>query len=73
MDGSVLNSYQTEKLIDVRRKRSGFTMWSIAVGPLELYDVIVSSKRSGVPFVFIAPSVMTYGSLPGAVIVPYPL
>ena len=33
---------------------------------------MTSSLRSGVFFVFIAPTVITYGSFPGAVIVPYP-
>ena len=50
---------------------SGFAAKSIIVGPRELYNAIVSSLRSAVPFVFDAPTVSTHGALPGAPIAPY--
>src|SRR5919108_4675539 len=41
------------------------------VGPRELNGAITSSPRTGVPFVLDAPTVMTHGALPGALIPPY--
>src|SRR5947209_8238889 len=49
---------------------SGLIRCSTAVGPRELYVATVSSERSSVPQVVMAPTVITAGSLPGLVMPP---
>src|SRR6266851_7082203 len=53
--------------------RSGLATRSRAVGPRDEYVVVVSSESSGVPWSFIAPTVITLRELQGLVIVTYPL
>ncbi len=50
---------------------SGFASKSIADGPRELNDAIMSSARLTVPSWLDAPTVSTQGALPGAVMPPY--
>ena len=50
---------------------SGFARRSIAVGPRDVNDAIVSSPRSTVPMWLDAPTVSTHGALPGEVMPPY--
>src|SRR3954470_15802841 len=66
----VLPGTRSETIALPGATRSGLTMRSPADGPLELKLVIRSSPRTDVWFVFIAPTVMTHGSLPGAAMVP---
>ena len=52
--------------------RSGFAVASMYVGPRDDHDADESSSSEGVALSSIAPTVTTYGSLPGVVIVELP-
>src|SRR5437763_13832344 len=69
-ESKVLLGASSETIRLPRATMSGFTTWSIMLGPLELKLGTASSVRILVSWVLVAPTVMTAGSLPGAWIVP---